>query len=220
MKSILIILFFLFFISLKSYSQDIINIPEMFQLINDSKDENKLQTQNKNNQALVTANEAANTTLLEKLKNSYRTLQHRYNVIGIAISSAEVGIEAVPLVNSIIADQSAIVDLASDNPQLIFIAYRTEIEFVEKSQSLVGYIIGLSLSLGDVNQMKQSDRKLLFDYIIQELNAISNLSRQTLQSIRYSLLMGRMRSMNPFQGYINKDKDMVNQIITNAKALK
>ena len=29
---------------------------------------------------------------------------------------------------------------------------------------------GLTLSLGDVNQMKASDRKMLFDYVLSELS--------------------------------------------------
>ena len=49
----------------------VLDIVAMDQLINDSKNENKLQVSNKNSQAVVTANEAANTTMLEKLKNSY-----------------------------------------------------------------------------------------------------------------------------------------------------
>lgn len=200
--------------------EKVLDIPEMDQLINDSKDEHKIQVSARNNQALVSANEAANMTLLEKLKNSYRTLQHRYNVLGSAINAAQIGLQATPLVDNIISDQYNIVDLADGHPALVLIAYQTEIEFVEKGQLLIRYIIGLSLSLGAANQMKQSDRQLLFNYIIFELNTIANLSRQTLNSMRFALVQGLFSSLNPFQSYINKDKAMVSQIITNFKALK
>ena len=198
----------------------VLDIAAMDQLINDSKNENKLQVSNKNSQAIVTANEAANTTLLEKLKNSYRTLQHRYNVLGSAINAVQIGLQATPMVQNIIEDQYSIIELARGQPILVFIAYRTELEFVEEAKSMLGYMLGLTLSLGDINQMKQSDRQLLFNYLLQELNTVENLSRLTLNAMRYSLAKGLFSSLNPFQSYITKDKDMANQIISNFKALR
>ena len=64
----------------------------MHQLVDQSISENKLQVKARNEQAVVTANEQANLTLLDKLKNTYRTLQQRYNTLGTAINIAEIGI--------------------------------------------------------------------------------------------------------------------------------
>ena len=196
----------------------VLDIVAMDQLINDSKNENKLQVSNKNSQAVVT--EAANTTMLEKLKNSYRTLQHRYNVLGSAINAVQIGLQATPMVQNIIEDQYSVIELARGQPILVFIAYRTELEFVEEAKSMLGYMLGLTLSLGDINQMKQSDRQLLFNYLLQELNTVENLSRLTLNAMRYSLAKGLFSSLNPFQSYITKDKEMAGQIISNFKALR
>jgi hypothetical protein len=211
---------FAFCLSPSFAQQKMLDIVGMHQLIDQSKSENKLQVKAKNQQALNTAQEQANMTQLEKLKNVYRTLQQRYNTLGTAINIAEIGIYATPMVKHIIDYQSRIVALAEKNPAMIALGYRTEIEFVEKAQSLARYVTGLSLSFGDVNQMKASDRKLLFDYVISELSTIQELSANLVATLQYANLSSLIRSVNPFNDFIDQDKTIVESILQNAKYLK
>lgn len=197
-----------------------IDIPGMHQLISQSKNEHAIQVKARNNQAGVTANEQVNLTLLEKLKNVYRTLQQRYHTLGTAINIADIGLQAMPMVRQIMACQGQIVQLAARNPAGTALGVATEIEFAEKAEALAGYVTGLTLSLGDVNQMKTSDRKLLFDYVIQQLSRIQELSGNMVNILTYANLASLIRSVNPFQDYIDQDKSMVESIIQNAKYLK
>jgi hypothetical protein len=200
--------------------QSTLDIAAMHQLIDESKSENSQQVKAKKQQAANTANEQANLTLLEKMKNMYRTLQQRYNTLGTAINVADVGIYATPMVKQIVNYQSQIIRLAEKNPAVIALGYQTEIEFVEKAQSLLGYVAGLTLSIGDVNQMKASDRKILFDYVISELSRIQELAGNMLSLLQYNNLAAVFKALNPFQNYIDQDKSMVNDILQNAKYLK
>jgi len=211
---------FAFYLSPSLAQQSTLDIVGMHQLIDQSKAENKLQVKAKNQQALNTAQEQSNLTLLAKLKNTYRTLQQRYNTLGTAIDIADIGIYATPMVKHIVDYQSQIVSLVEKNPAIIALGYQTEIEFVEKAQSLVRYIVGLSLSIGDVNQMKASDRKLLFDYVISELSSIQELSANMVNTLQYANLSSLIRSVNPFQSFIDQDKSIVESILQNAKYLK
>src|SRR5471030_1991226 len=177
MKKYFLLFAFCFGLSALSYGQQsTIDIVGMHQLIDESKSENQKQVTAKNQQAVNTTNEAANLTLLEKLKGTYRTLQQRYNTLGTAITVADVGLYAEPMVKQIVSYQAQIVALAEKNPALIAIGYQSEIQFAEKAKSLMGYVAGLTLSFGDVNQMRVSDRKMLFDYVISELSTIQELS--------------------------------------------
>jgi hypothetical protein len=97
---------------------------------------------------------------------------------------------------------------------------QSEIEFVEKAEGLLGYVAGLTLSIGDVNQMKASDRKLLFDYVIQQLSQIQELSGNLVNTLSYSNLSSLLRALNPFQNFVDMDKNMAEDIIQNAKYLK
>ena len=220
MKPLLLILF-AFCITLTAYGQQsTIDVVGMHQLITESQDEHKLQVDAKNQQAVNTANEQANLPLLGKLKNTYRTLQQRYNTLGTMISAADIGIEALPMVKQIVSYQGLIVAQVEKNPAVAILGYQTEIEFVEKAEALSGYVAGLVLSIGDVNQMKASDRKLLFDYVIQQLSRIQELSGNMLNLLQYSNLASVIKALNPFQTWINADVGMANNIIQNAKYLK
>ena len=200
--------------------QSVIDIVGMHQLIDQSKSEHSKQVTARNNQATVTANEQANLTLLDKMKKMYRTLQNRYNTLGTAINIADIGIYATPEVKQIISYQGQIIGLVQKNPAVAFLGYRTEIEFVEKAEGLIGYVTGLTLSFGDVNQMKASDRKLLFDYVLTQLSEIQELSGNLVNTLAYSNLSTLLRSINPFQNYIDQDKTVAEDIIQNAKYLK
>jgi hypothetical protein len=200
--------------------QSTIDVVGMHQLITESQDEHKLQVTAKNDQAVNTSNEAANMTLLAKLKNTYRTLQRRYNTLGNAITVADIGLEGEPMVKQIINYQGQIMALAEKNPAIIALGYQTEIEFAEKAESLIGYVAGLTLSIGDVNEMKASDRKLLFDYVIQQLSQIQELAGNMLNLLQYNNLAAVLKALNPFQTFIDQDKSIAKDIIQNAKYLK
>ena len=125
--------------------QSTLDIAGMHQLIDQSKDENKLQVKARNQQALASANEQANLTLLDKLKDTYRTLQQRYNTLGHRHQHRrhrDLGYADGQTGSSVTRQQ--IVALAEKNPAIIAFGYQTEIEFAEKAKSLAGYVAGLT----------------------------------------------------------------------------
>jgi len=215
-----IVLFALCFSNSAFAQRDVIDIVGMHQLIDESKSEHDAQVKARNQQAVNSTTEASNMTLLAKLKNTYRTLQERYNTLSTVINIAEIGLQARPMVTQIVKYQEQIVSLAGKNPAAVALGYSTEIEFAEKAEGLIGYVTGLTLSLGDVNQMKASDRKLLFDYVIQQLSKIQELSGNMVNLLQYSNLASVFKSIDPFDNYISQDKNMVEHIIQNAKYLK
>jgi hypothetical protein len=200
--------------------QNTLDIAGMHQLISQSKSEYTKQVDARNKQATVTANEQANLTLLSKMKNLYRTLQNRYSTLGTAINVADIGISATPVILRIMEYQAQIIKLVEKNPALAGLAYQTEIEFAQKAYATLGYLTGLTLSITDVYQMKASDRKLLFDYVLMQLSEIQELSGNLLNVLTYSSLNAMLRSINPFQDYIDQDKALAESILQNAKLLK
>lgn len=216
MKTLFLMLVILAVCKTDAFGQKkILDIPVLHQLVGQSESENKLQVKAKNEQAVVSANEQANLTLLDKTKVMYRTLQQRYNVLGTAINAADIGIYATPMVNRIISNQAMIVRLVDQNPALIAVGYQSALQFAAQARSLVAYITGLSLSIGEVNQMKISDRKILFDYVLSELSKIQDLSGNMLNMMQYSSLAALLKAANPFQSFIDSDKDIAIDIVHN-----
>jgi len=220
MKRLLLITFS-FILSASAFAQEkVLDIPELLQLVDYSKSEHSQQVNARDKQATVTTTEAGNKTLLDKMKDMYRTLQNRYSLLGTAISAADVGLQAEPMVNSIISSQRQLVQLAQKNPAIIALAYQTEIDFAEHSEMLIRYLAGLLLSIGDVNQMKSSDRKLLFDYVLVELSNIQDMSNQLVRSVQFGTLAALIHHVDPFDSFISQDQNMVKDILANAKYLK
>ena len=219
-KPFLLLAFCLTLSQLSFGQQKVLDIPELLQLASYSKSEHNLQVSARDKQATVTSTETANKTLLGKIKDMYRTLQNRYSTLGTAISAANVGIEAEPMVNSIIRSQSQLYQLAQNNPAIIALAYQTEIDFADHSQMLIRYLAGLLLSIGDVNQMKSSDRKLLFDYVVTELSNIEDMSNRLVRNVQFGTLASLIHHLNPFDSFVYQDQHMISDILTNAKYLK
>lgn len=197
-----------------------LNIAGLHQLVDYSKSEYERQNLARDRQAVVLAGEQANKTMLAKLKVRYRELQSRFSQLGMVISAASVGIQAYPLLENIIRNQALAYSLARADPVLAGLTYQTEIELTGRARSLVNYLTGLSLSIGAVNQMRASDRKLLFDHVLSELSSVQAMS-QDLVSLMYGYqASGGLGSLNPFRDFVSMDQQLAEEIIRNAKDLR
>lgn len=196
------------------------NVELLDQLVSESESEHDRQTSARTGQATVTASENVNKSQMTTLKTTYRNIQSRFHTLGLVIDAAQIGLEAAPVVNEIINQQQLIVDQCRDNPILIALAISSEADLADQANLLAGYCAGLVLSLGDVNQMKASDRKMLFSYVVSELRRIDGASRGLLTAITNFNNQLHSKSANPFGSFINQDKNLVDDIMRNAKALK
>tara|TARA_R110002049_G_scaffold223441_4_gene395110 strand:+ start:2024 stop:2674 length:651 start_codon:yes stop_codon:yes gene_type:complete len=214
MKSLFSIAFFFVF-TITSHAQ--INVQLLHQLVDDSKKEYNLQKEAKDNQAKNAFNEEVNNNLFKTVKEKYRTVQDRFAKLSIAIDAVGIATTADPLIRSIIDNQQQIVFFCQDDPQLILFAIETEKVFVDRSYSLFNYLLGLSASIGVINQMKVSERRVLFQHIINELHDINALSYTTARTLE-SHIRSKMGG-DPYLNYINQEMGIVNEIIANAKTL-
>lgn len=215
MKAFIILPFLLLGLLQDAFCQ--LNVELIHQLVSESKSEHSRQDEAKNKQAVTSANEEVNRGQMNKLKTKYRELQSRFHTVGLAIDAAQIGLEASPVVSEIIRQQALIYQLASDNPVMIALAIDAEHDMADRARMLANYIAGLALSIGDLNQMKASDRKILFSHALTELRLIEGASKGLAVAIIQAV---RKRSLNPFADFINEDKRMVDDILRNAKILK
>jgi hypothetical protein len=200
--------------------KSVLNISGIHQLVAQSQSEYELQISARNKQLMAGANEQANLTLMERVKNGYRQLQERYQTLGMLVSAAEVGVSAAPMVSRIMSNQALVLEMTRKNPALIAIGYESQLEFAGQGQALMRYLAGLLLSAGDVNQMKASDRKVLFNFVIAELSRIQDLSGNMVRIMQYADMAALLKAANPFQYFIDTDLAIGKDIIQNAKYLK
>src|SRR5690606_18222710 len=159
------------------------NVQLLHQLVEDSKKEHNLQVETRNSQSKTTAQEEINRGLAEAVKNKYRVVKNRFSKIHFLIDAIGIGNSAISIIRSIGENQQRILEECQENPALMLLAMEAEKSFVQKSESLLRYLVGLTAVIGDLNQMANSDRRILYQHIIDELTEINRISR----SMAYSL---------------------------------
>ena len=197
-----------------------INVQLLHQLVAESKSEHSKQEEAKNKQAITSANEEVNRSQMSKLKTKYRELQSRFQTLALAIDAAQIGLQAAPVISEIVRQQRLIFQYAGNDPLLIVLAYNAEIDMADRAYLLSNYLYGLVLTFGDLNQMKSSDRRILFGHVLTELRRIAGASRGLAATMHYASQKGSLQAINPFQDFINEDKRLVEDILRKMDALK
>jgi hypothetical protein len=212
----------IFFILLSWFfhSQAQLNVELLHQLVGVSKTEHGKQTDARDRQAVSSANEETNKTLMVRLKDKYREIHSRFKTVSLAINAAQIGVEAYPILNDIAILQEKIYEMCRDDPMLLILAIQSEADMGDRAYSLFNFLYALSLSIEDINQMKPSDRKLLFSHVLTELRSIAGASRGLASALQYSSRKKMFDGLNPFSGFINRDKKLVEDIIGKSKQLK
>jgi hypothetical protein len=203
---------------MESHAQ--LNVELLHQLVQHSKDEHQRQSTARNRQAETSANEEINRSKMEGLKQKYRNLQRRFQLLGLAIDATKIGLQAAPLISDITTNQQKIIELTADDPLLIAMAYGAEVDIADKAYMLSRYLYALAISLGDLNQMKTSDRKLLFEHVLTELKGIAGASRGLAMNMLHAKRKKMMASINPFQGFVNRDRQLISDILSKLKQIK
>ena len=220
MKTAFLSLFFsLAILKTVSAQKKYIDIISLQTLVENSETEYIKQNNTRDQAAAVMATETANRTILRKAKAKFVELAGRYNLLGMAIDVANIGLQAMPRVNNIINNQAELLKLCQGVPALSIIALQSEIEFVERANCLVDFLIGLSASAGVINQMKITDRRILFDFAVSELNAVEFKSARLVGMVRIYSNRELMRTVNPYQNWVDQDKQIVKDIMGNYKNL-
>ncbi|SJN47944.1 hypothetical protein [Sphingobacterium sp. JB170] len=197
-----------------------LNVELLHQLVQHSKDENSRQNTARNKQALTTANEKVNMDKTGELKEGYAALQSRFNTLGEVMQVLSLGIEAAPVVRSITHTQQQLITLASDKPFLLPVALVGQREIGRKATRLARYLTGIFITMEDINQMKQSDRRMLYSYALEELRALSGISSSLVRSM-YAAAEAKSRGAVPaFSDFINQDTPIAQEILEGLKELE
>lgn len=197
-----------------------LNVVLLHQLVEHSKQEYNIQQTLRNTQATASSNQHINQQQTSSFKSRYRTITQRFHVLGSAMQTFATSLESAHLINEITTQHARIINLLADDPSRIPLATRAEVEIAGRASQLARYILGLMISYGEINQMKQSDRRLLYAHVITELKGILSISRSLFNSMYYASLMKKLNSNYPFAQNIQSDKRIVENILSQIKSLK
>lgn len=109
--------------------------------------------------------------------------------------------------------------LAADNPILFLFVEEYTVQAKNRSLNLATEVSSLILKEGDNLLMNYNVRDELLDSVQKELQVILALVLAAKNSIYWAKTNGIIRSLNPYQTYINRDLGLINEIIIKQKIL-
>lgn len=111
-------------------------------------------------------------------------------------------------------------ELARSQPYLLLFASNFETSIRIRALALVSDVSGYVLKEGSNVLADYNGRDQLLRTVMQQLQIIDGLAYGAWRAMYWAKQRGIIASVNPYAGWINKDKAFVSQIIANAKYLK
>lgn len=195
------------------WQKENVSFPMMNQEIRHTMEENDRQKTMKDKQDINLTTEVVNKKQWEKFKETTTKIQERLRLVDFAMQAIPTGY-AIYLESQKIQDiQSKIITEIQTAPYSLAVVLPAEIKFVDDMQMVVRLLSGIVISYGAINQMEKAERKILLEYALGE---VTNLRRDSLfmlmkvRDIKKKVEWTKFVILN----YINKDKQIVEQIIS------
>jgi hypothetical protein len=128
--------------------------------------------------------------------------------------------EIARIANGISSDLSQVMDLAGENPALLLFAERNATLFQQRATSLSLEVSSFVLKGGENNLMDAGERSKLINQILTEMVILRSHTYGMYRAMYFAQMKGFVRALNPFQGYINVDMQLAQDIARKAKTLQ
>ena len=202
--------------STPAWEKENVSFPMMNLEINATMKEHDRQKEMRQKQTLNAGTEAINRTQWNDFKDKVTKIQDRLRIVSFAIQAIPTGIAMSREITKITNNQTAIIGEINTAPYSIIAVLPSQVQFVDDLQMVTRLITGIILSYGAINQMEKSERKILLDYALGEVKTLSRNSTHMLLKIR-DIKAKVLRNKRAFQYYVNRDRQVVENIMNNIK---
>ncbi|REC60109.1 hypothetical protein DRF65_22415 [Chryseobacterium pennae] len=203
--------------STPAWQKENVSFPMMNIEINATMKEHDRQKEMRKNQALNAGIETTNRSEWNSFKDKVTKIQDRLRVVSFALQAIPTGVAMSREVKKITQNQASIIDELSTAPYSIITVLPSGVQYVDDLQMVTRLITGIILSYGAINQMEKSERKILLDYALGEVKTLSRNSTHMLLKIR-DIKAKVLRNKRAFQYYVNRDRQVVENIMKNIKS--
>lgn len=128
--------------------------------------------------------------------------------------------EIATISSDIVSDVGKAADLAQNNPALLLFAEQGANEFRTRATALAAEVGTFILQGGQNNLMDNGERAKLLNRIVTELSIIRGVAYGLYRSMYYAKMRGILRSLNPYAGFINIDRQIADDIVRKTKILQ
>ena len=159
-----------------------------------------------------------NQNEVSKLKESYSKSQKRLQSLGLMIDTYFLTAESSRIISRTIENQSRLIYELEKNPVWAAFALQEELNFVDKTKLLSKYITGLVLTGKSLFQLDNADRKIITDFILNELRTIEDISRNAYLAITFGKQSVTLQKIK-WTNWATKEVDLIKEIINKAHQL-
>lgn len=202
--------------STPAWQQENVSFPMMDLEINAAMKEHDRQKEMRQKQTLNATVETANQSQWKNFKEKITKVQDRLRIVSFVVQAIPTGVAMSREITKITDNQTAIINEINTAPYSIIAVLPAQVQFVDDLQMVTRLITGIILSYGAINQMEKSERKVLLDYALSEVKALSRNSTYMLLKIR-DIKAKILRNKRAFQYYVNRDRQVVESIMNNIK---
>ncbi|SHK73804.1 hypothetical protein [Epilithonimonas mollis] len=202
--------------STPAWQQENVSFPMMNIEINAAVKEHDRQKEMRQKQTLNASVETANQSQWKSFKDKVTEIQDRLRIVSFAIQAIPAGVAVSREITKITDNQTSIINEIDTAPYSIIAVLPAQVQFVDDLQMTLRLLTGIILSYGAINQMEQSERKVLLDYALGEVKSLSKNSAHMLLKIR-DIKAKVLRNKRAFQYYVNRDRQVVENIMNHIK---
>lgn len=124
------------------------------------------------------------------------------------------------LINDLFKNSKEAIEIARSNPVLVLFAEDAARQMKERGVALVGDVSGFVLANKENVLMNYNVRDELIRKVIKELRIMNALIYGIKQNMHYARMNGIFRSVNPYRQYMQKDFQLIDDIIRKRQMLK
>jgi len=120
----------------------------------------------------------------------------------------------------IIKDSNELIEMAKDQPYLLFFAEEVARQMKNRGLKVVNEVSDFILKEGNNVLMDFEKRDALLQKIVIELKVMRTLVYSLKRSMYWAKINGVWRTLNPYRSFINQDKRLVDDILYNYHLIK
>ncbi|MEX2565730.1 MAG: hypothetical protein WD431_07310, partial [Cyclobacteriaceae bacterium] len=121
--------------------------------------------------------------------------------------------EIARIANGISGDVHDIMELAGENPVFLVFAEQNATLFQQRATALALEVQQFALKGGRENLMDAGERAKIINTILNELLILRSYTYGMYRTMQFASMKGLLKSLNPFQGYIEMDLAIMDDII-------
>jgi hypothetical protein len=180
---------------------------------------NQLNSTN-NKLTLIQSGQLAVTSQLTVVNSLQRDIYKGLSEVSSIMTNLLAIKDIVEISGDIVTDVNKAANLAKSDPVLLLFAQQGATEFKTRATALAAEVSAFILKGGQNNLMDSGERAKLLNRIVNELSIVRGVAYGMYRTMYYAKMRGILKSLNPYAGFINIDRQIGDNIIENSKTLK